>query len=196
VNIFGPVTDNQLEQIKGMTYSVSQFLGEELPAHLQLYYIVIYLAPGDYHRIHSPAEFLVNQRIHFSGELYPVLPKVAQYIPSLFCLNERVVLKGTWDHGSFYLAPVGATNVGSIKLVHEPDFLTNAVGSQPNNVSRRDESPPWSVHKGDEVAAFDLGSTVVIIFEAPSFEFSVNVGDPIKVGESIGHIANLNNKIL
>lgn len=33
----------------------------------QLYYCIIYLAPGDYHRFHSPADWTVLVRRHFPG---------------------------------------------------------------------------------------------------------------------------------
>lgn len=35
-----------------------------------LYYCVIYLKPGDYHRIHSPVDWNVLVRRHFSGNSY------------------------------------------------------------------------------------------------------------------------------
>lgn len=36
-----------------------------------LYYCVIYLKPGDYHRIHSPVDWNVLVRRHFSGNCIP-----------------------------------------------------------------------------------------------------------------------------
>jgi phosphatidylserine decarboxylase len=55
-------------------------LGGDLYAHADgaskrarnLYYAVLYLAPGDYHRIHSPAEMTVDRYIHIAGELQSV----------------------------------------------------------------------------------------------------------------------------
>ena len=41
--------------------------------------------------------------------------------------------------------------------------------------------------KGDHMGVFNLGSSVVIIFEAPKeFEFNVKPGDRIKYGEPLG----------
>ena len=41
--------------------------------------------------------------------------------------------------------------------------------------------------KGDHMGVFNLGSSVVIIFEAPKeFEFDVKPGDRLKYGEPLG----------
>lgn len=72
-----------------------------------LYQCVIYLAPGDYHRFHSPTEWKPEVRRHFVGELLSVSPRVAQWLPGLFCLNERVLYMGEWKHGFFSMTAVG-----------------------------------------------------------------------------------------
>jgi phosphatidylserine decarboxylase len=82
----------------------------------KLFFAVIYLAPGDYHRFHSPAAWVVQKRRHFAGELFSVSPYMAKRLANLFVLNERVALLGRWRHGFFGMVPVGATNVGSIKI--------------------------------------------------------------------------------
>lgn len=97
-----------------------------------LYFCVIYLAPGDYHRFHSPTAWVVEKRRHFvgtsldklplrdsrscPGDLFSVSPWMAKRLENLFVLNERVALLGRWTYGFFGMVPVGATNVGSIKI--------------------------------------------------------------------------------
>jgi len=59
------------------------------------------------------------------GLLLSVMPYFAQHIPGLLTLNERVVYIGEWQHGFMSLAAVGATNVGSIRVYHDPvQFLS------------------------------------------------------------------------
>jgi len=100
----------------------SQERGSEAQEELKLrpgnalFFCVIYLAPGDYHRFHSPTNWVAETRRHFSGELYSVSPWMVKQLQDLFVLNERVVLLGKWRHGFFSMVPVGATNVGSIVL--------------------------------------------------------------------------------
>lgn len=129
-----------VSQVKGITYTIESFLGpitwksgtdpslEYEKALLDnyepgsqsnptdLYYTIIYLAPGDYHRFHSPTDWTINYRRHFPGKLYSVRPTFASWFPNLFAVNERVAYIGKWKHGFFAMAPVGAVNVGSMNI--------------------------------------------------------------------------------
>ena len=78
VTFLGPYHGGSLQQVKGVHYSLPQFLGKppsELSSHLELlqlqktclYQLVIYLHPGDYHRFHSPVNWTVHSRSHISG---------------------------------------------------------------------------------------------------------------------------------
>lgn len=79
----------------------------------QLHYCVLYLAPGDYHRFHSPCDMTIESRKHIYGKLYPVMPLYLNRYPNLFTQNERVVLNGKWEYGNMHYVIVGALNVGS-----------------------------------------------------------------------------------
>lgn len=146
-----------------------------------LYYVVIYLAPGDYHRFHSPTSWVVEKRRHFAGELYSVSPYLQRTLPGLFTLNERVVLLGRWRWGFFSYTPVGATNVGSIKINFDRELRTNSLTTDTaadraaEEASQRGE--PYSgfaeatysqaskvasghaLRRGEEMGGFQLGSS-------------------------------------
>lgn len=184
-----------------------------------LYYAVVYLAPGDYHRFHSPANWVVERRRHFAGELYSVSPYLQRTLPGLFTLNERIVLLGRWRWGFFSYIPVGATNVGSININFDKELRTNslltdtAADRAAEEASARGE--PYSgfaeatyagasavlgghaLRRGDEMGGFRLGSTIVLVFEAPvadhaggkrGFTWAVEKGQTIKMGQVLGHI--------
>ncbi|KAF3987090.1 hypothetical protein FT663_04599 [Candidozyma haemuli var. vulneris] len=203
-------------------------------SHRNLYFAVIYLAPGDYHRYHSPTNWVTTLRRHFIGELFSVAPFFQKTLPGLFVLNERVALLGYWKYGFFSMIPVGATNVGSIVVNFDKDLKTNDVyehevysrnsresspsettalledgksissESTDNSVTKPKKLKKNTVYeatytkaskllggfplsKGEEVGGFKLGSTVVLVFEAPgNFHFDLEVGQKIKMGESLG----------
>jgi len=52
----------------------------------------------------------------FTGELFSVNPGIARWLQGVFNFNERAVYVGSWEHGFFSMAAVGATNVGSINV--------------------------------------------------------------------------------
>lgn len=175
----------------------------------ELFFAVIYLAPGDYHRYHSPTNWVVQLRRHFVGELYSVAPYFQKTLQNLFVLNERVSLLGYWKHGFFSMTPVGATNVGSIKVNFDKDLTTNTKYQSPHYSDSDDELVRVKKHTcyeatysnaskvlggfpvttGEEVGGFMLGSTVVLVFEAPKeFRFDIKKGEKVKMGQSLGRI--------
>ncbi|XP_024526209.1 phosphatidylserine decarboxylase proenzyme 1, mitochondrial [Selaginella moellendorffii] len=221
----------KVEQVKGFTYSLSALLGfepnpiktaaapeekkssrsiftfwrspgtdkrpKEVRPPRALFYCVLYLGPGDYHRVHSPSNWCIENRRHFSGDLYPVNARAARTIKNLYVVNERIVLEGEWQEGLMSMALVGATNCGSIELKFEPDLKTNTTKAE----SSIKENCGYCIRKGDEVATFNLGSTVVMVFEAPGevedlfkvldnpyqgFNFTVEKGQRIKMGQALG----------
>jgi phosphatidylserine decarboxylase len=44
--------------------------GECLRPGNKLYFVVVYLAPGDYHRFHSPTNWVAECRRHFAGSRF------------------------------------------------------------------------------------------------------------------------------
>jgi len=162
----------------------------------RLYYCVIYLAPGDYHRFHSPVPWVVNLRRHFSGELFSVAPYFQERMANLFCLNERVALLGKWKYGFFSMTPVGATNVGSIIINFDHDLKTNRHKQKANTCEEANYHSAslllrgYPLNKGAEMGGFRLGSTVVLVFEAPDdFEFLVKENAVVKMGEPLGTLS-------
>jgi phosphatidylserine decarboxylase len=195
-----------------------------------LYYVVVYLAPGDYHRFHSPTAWVAEKRRHFAGELYSVSPYLQRTLPGLFTLNERVVLIGRWRWGFFSYTPVGATNVGSIKINFDRELRTNSLTTDTEadraaeEAAKRGEpytgfveatydaaSPLLHGHalrRGEEMGGFQLGSTIVLVFEAPrgsrpsldegwmgektkikgGWNWSVQKGQKVKMGEALGYV--------
>ncbi|CAI9771565.1 unnamed protein product [Fraxinus pennsylvanica] len=169
-----------------------------------LFYCVIYLKPGDYHRVHSPVDWNVLVRRHFTGHLFPMNERATRTIRNLYIENERVVLEGQWGEGFIALAAIGATNIGSIELYIEPTLRTNQPQKKllhplpPEERVYEPEGTGIMLKKGDEIAGFNMGSTVVLVFQAPisqastgkgnssEFKFCVKRGERIRMGEALG----------
>lgn len=161
----------------------------------QLLYTVIYLSPADYHRFHSPAIHTADYRRHIVGYLSPVKPSYVNKHKDVFKQNERVNIFGRWEQGFYFESAVGATNVGSIKLDFDEDVVTNqALTEHPfyydknyvRNASDEKATPlgkylvsdsyekrkhlvngnAISFKKGELTGRFEMGSTIVLIFEA------------------------------
>ena len=82
------ITQDQCSIIKGASYSLGELIEgkkisytkeqvQKLKKNCQnkLYQVIFYLAPGDYHRFHTPTEFSVEQTRAIEGALYSVSEK-------------------------------------------------------------------------------------------------------------------------
>ena len=163
----------------------------------KLFFFVVYLAPGDYHRFHSPTSWVVERRRHFTGDLFSVSPYIANRMKDLFVLNERVALLGRWKYGFYSMVPVGATNVGSIRINFDESLRTNTrLITHPAHTFTEAVYASASVLQGqpllagEEMGGVRLGSTLVLVFEAPkNWRFTAKAGELIKVGEPLGELA-------
>jgi len=182
-----------LEQVKGVSYRLKDLIGEApaawrdaaATAGRQINSIVLYLSPGDYHHFHSSCEATFVERKHFPGALLPVKPIFAQEVQGLYCINERVVLNGSWNEGYFGYVAVGALNVGSIELTCDPELVTNVPGKRDGCFTRTFEKPVAAT-RGERLGAFNLGSTIVLVFESDTdFEFQVGAEDIVTVGQRL-----------
>jgi phosphatidylserine decarboxylase len=174
-------------QAKGLHYSLEELLGGEEAARpfLDGPFATIYLAPRDYHRIHAPLPGRIEGYAYIPGQFWPVNPWVVATKEALFCLNERLITFLSTPAGSAAVVKVGATCVSRIRASYG-DVVTHS--GKPATVHRF--SPPIAVRKGEELGAFEMGSTVILLFEKDRVEWdsSLTVGSPVRMGKRIGVI--------
>jgi phosphatidylserine decarboxylase len=199
----GTAVSGALVQAKGRMYRLAELVADaDLAAHLTGGpYVTIYLSPRDYHRVHAPVDARIVGYDYLPGALWPVNPRVAARRDGLLARNERVVIRmNAGALGHVVLVMVGAGGVGNIRLA--PCFgVPGAPGMSSREVvpgsadsaawraarePRRVELSGVTVARGDELGAFRLGSTVVLMFEPHNAELAGEVGDPVRFGQRIG----------
>ena len=80
---------------------------------------------------------------------------------------------------------VGATNVGKIRVTYD-SIRTNRFFRKKRDVNY---DPPREMAKGAEIGRFEMGSTVILLFERDTVEFAERMYEGIKVrlGEPIAY---------
>ncbi|HUP47670.1 MAG TPA: archaetidylserine decarboxylase [Thermoanaerobaculia bacterium] len=184
---FGVITGGRLEQIKGKTYTLSRFLGDEESArrYEKGVFFNLYLSPQDYHHVHSPVTGTIVRSVHIPGKLWPVNDWSLATIDELFSINERVVTCFESNLGRVALVMIGATNVGKISVVYD-SFLSNVSGTTTPAV--RDYDPPIAIRAGDRLGTFHMGSSVVVLVEPGRVDRSLvrlEGGKKVRYGQAI-----------
>jgi phosphatidylserine decarboxylase len=172
-------------RVKGRLYRADELLGDagEARRFEGGLFAVIYLNPGDYHRVHSPVTGSIEAVRHIGGTLFPVNSIGLEHIPNLLARNERVVFYQNGAQGLAATVMVGAMGVGRISVSFDDELVTN--NGQAAGARVYSEHKPF-LERGEELGVFHLGSTVVLFVPGDIPRILVkSSGERVRVGEAI-----------
>ena len=158
VSSAGLIDDGARMFVKARPYEVGELLGDPNLArdYVGGQYLVIYLSPRDYHRVHCPVDGSLLSVIATPGDCFPVNSLGERAVPQLYVRNRRVTfLIETDERRRIALVMVGAFIVGKIGI--------NALGERELTEGQHRFDPAIRLNRGDEIGAFHLGSTVVLL---------------------------------
>ena len=187
----GFINNGVLIQAKGLEYRLADLLKD--PERTKFYdggvFITIYLAPYNYHRIHSMVTGEVREFCYIPGDLWTVSPLGVHHVPGLFARNERLITYFKTEKGECALVKIGATVVGRIRVVYH-DITSNRPSAAFQKIVL---TSPFRVERGDEVGLFELGSTVICLFPPGQIELNeLKIEQEILLGQAIGRFSRIN----
>jgi phosphatidylserine decarboxylase len=185
----GVATAGRLIQAKGIDYGVGALLADEALGRTFEggAWATLYLSPQDYHRIHFPLGGRVTGWRYVPGRLWPVNAASVRHVPGLFTVNERLVTLLDSPLGAVAVVSVGATVVGRVRAAFDPAVpCTDQPGA--SQVQAHAYATPLPVEKGAELGAFEMGSTVILLFAPGRVRLDARLvpGARVRVGEVIG----------
>jgi phosphatidylserine decarboxylase len=178
----GPVHEGGAFVVKGRPYAVEELVGDDRDEARRFVGgagCVIYLAPGDYHRVHAPVNGTIRRIRSMPGDCFPVNAIGMRHVANLLCRNRRVAIEidADGDAGRVTVIMVVAMIVGRI----------TTLGIEAPDVPHGDHvfNPPLRVERGDEIGVFHLGSTaVVLVEERAAGQWLVREG-PVRYGQAM-----------
>lgn len=185
VHAFGNIHEGVFFQSAEQNGSVQELLGKE-SAHFDSSkykngsFAIIYLSPQDYHRVHLHKEGELSSVRYVPGKLWPVFPAATRKIPHLFDRNERLVFSFQHEGHCSISALIGAFGVGRMTTDWSEVVTNTGTPAAEKNYSQ----PPF-LERGVEIGRFELGSTVVLLFEKSGLNWKLQKGQKLKLGEPI-----------
>jgi phosphatidylserine decarboxylase len=155
----GRVEDGKILTLKGIEYTLASLL-----PHVDArpfdggHFAVIFLSPIDCHRVFSPQDGRLEEVIHVPGYRLLVHPPFQRADYPVYTLNERMVFRFSTPLGPCVLVMVAGWGVGHITLPG-----VTAPRPRSRQATRKAWSPAPPVKRGEWIATFELGSTVVLI---------------------------------
>lgn len=183
----GPLNDTSIIQAKGLDYSLNDLVAEQthlIKAFSNSQMMTIYLAPQDYHRVHMPCDATLEELIYVPGDLFSVNDASVRIIPSLFARNERLLCRFSTPWGDLLFILVGAMLVGGLETV----WTGSIKPKKPRQLEHWTFAQKPYIKKGEEMGRFNMGSTVIMLFNSPTLAWDKNmtIQSNVKLGEKIG----------
>ncbi|WP_171051722.1 phosphatidylserine decarboxylase [Alteribacter natronophilus] len=159
--------------IKGQPYDVRELVGLKNTSSRYIggKYMLFYLSPTDYHRIHSPVDGTVLKTWALGRHSSPVNPVGLALGDRVLAKNYRMLTEMKTPEGKHAcVIKIGALNVNSIHP----------------HISIKE----GKMEKGQEMAYFSFGSSVMLLFEDGMIEENDPLERPVKQGEPIAQICH------
>jgi phosphatidylserine decarboxylase len=183
VSAVGTLLADTLVQAKGHRYTVGDLLADPTvgPRYQDGSYLTVYLSPQDYHRVHMPVGGQLIEMRYVPGRLFSVNDRTSRVVPRLFARNERVVARFDTEAGEMALVLVGALMVGGLETVWSGP-LTPPHGA-PGQARTYPGSGAGAVRlgRGEEMGRFNMGSTVIALFQRGQVEWDPAIGPGLRV---------------
>lgn len=187
----GHLQDDSIVQAKGHRYSLLELLGgdrEAAEAYRGGSFACLYLAPYNYHRIHLPCGGTLRGNLYVPGDLFSVNAATVRAVPRVFARNERLICDFETRIGRMAVILVGALFVGSIETVH-----CGEVNPPPRARKRPiviEQGVGREFAKGEELGRFNMGSTVVLLFQSERIRWDATLvpETQVRLGRAIGRI--------
>ena len=191
VSQLGSIVNDQLLQAKSRYFSLNALLAddEELITRFSGgLFSTIYLSPTDYHRIHFPVTAELKRMIYVPGDLFSVNDSTTRAVDKLFARNERVICLFDTELGHMACILVGAIFVGGMETVWHGEITPARSRECQNWEYGDDEKQGCQYQKGEELGRFNMGSTVILLFEKDRVQWSQDfqVGSQVQMGQLIG----------
>ncbi len=180
----GRIEAGRLIQAKGMHYSATALLGSEDWAgrFADGYFLTIYLAPYDYHRVHVPLSARPVEEFRIPGRLFSVSTRTSRGVPGLFTRNERMAVILESEYGPVALVMVAALLVAGIETVWGgPD------DRRPGPAPRHRQLDAEPLVRGQELGRFHWGSTVILLTppDFPAWSDDLQPGMVVRLGQAL-----------
>lgn len=163
--VFENLSDKDELFVKGDKFTLKEFFrNKEMAEKVEGgVFLIVRLAPVDYHRFHFPADGKISSSNLIEGDYYSVSTHAVKKNFRIFCENKREYsILSTEKFGDIAMFEVGATMVGGIRQTYIPDSF---------------------VKKGEEKGYFFFGgSTCVLVFEKDKIEIDKDLIENTKKG--------------
>ena len=188
----GCLESDSLLQAKGKHYSLHDLLMTDMPDVERFangVFVTLYLAPRNYHRVHSPLDASLVAARHVPGALYSVNAATVAVMPRLFTRNERLICHFDSVAGPVIVVFVGAMNVGSISTPWTGLIRPRQKGVV-QDIDLLQSEHPSRVAKGDLLGWFNMGSSVIVLLPPGACELdaAASAGAPVRMGQAIGRL--------
>ena len=179
----GKIADGLLLQAKNRYFSLDSLIANSSDQHYTDY-VITYLSPRDYHRVHMPLDGTLTKMVYVPGKLYSVNTLTANNISNLFAKNERLICYFDTQIGEVSIIMVGAMLVAGI-VTSWHGIVTPSYYKDIQSWHYKDNDIHFS--KGDEIGYFEFGSTTICLFPDNKVHLDIQ-DDKVNVNSYLGKL--------